>query len=173
MVSYKGLYYEICILKGSLWLQFEEYCGCWRWRDKTRYQRTNVRDDEIWTQVMPGWRMIKIYLGSKMNRMWWWEKDETEGRVAEIFFLKETLEVDQVHWRMKRKLAFILAGGLQWNILSREAKVRPGSGVALFVPSVGVDIVLQCQVAASLIWTHFLWSRTRIKFTNCIYNKVL
>lgn len=30
-----------------------------------------------------------------------------------FFFKKETLEVDQVHWRMKRKLAFILAGGLQ------------------------------------------------------------
>lgn len=41
------------------------------------------------------------------------EKDETEGRVAETFFFKGTLEVDQVYWRMKGKLPFILAGGLQ------------------------------------------------------------
>ena len=30
-----------------------------------------------------------------------------------FFFLKETLEVDQVHWRVKRKSPFILDGGLR------------------------------------------------------------
>ena len=38
------------------------------------------------------------------------QKEELQKR---FFFFKETLEVDQVHWRMKGKLPFILAGGLQ------------------------------------------------------------
>ena len=39
--------------------------------------------------------------------------DRRKNCRKKFFFFKETLEVDQVHWRMKRKLAFILAGGLQ------------------------------------------------------------